>query len=150
LVLGLPVVVVGVLANGGLPERIVLLSISGVMTAALLSGAGVRAWRMREALRRGTVSDGLVIRSKWFGPRLRAATLDAQEHGMARGTWRVSHPLGDFDEAFESDAAWASSLRRGTHVRLLVDPNRQRVLMDLGPRTSQNSPVGRLVERVRE
>lgn len=133
LVLGLPVVVVGILANGGLPERIVLLSISGVTTTALLTGAGVRAWRMRNALRRGTACDGRVLRSQWFGPRLRAATLDAQKHGMTRGTWRVSHPLGDFDEAFESDAAWASSLTRGTHVRVLVDPNRQHVLLALGP-----------------
>jgi hypothetical protein len=76
---------------------------------------------------------GEIIRAAWQGPRLRPETVDAQEHGMARGTWRVHHPTGESKATFESDAPWASQLQKGAKVRVLVDPRRPRVLLDLGP-----------------
>jgi hypothetical protein len=133
LVLGIPVTVAGFVAIGSLLEKTFLVAVAGVMILFVAGSPGIRGWRMWRALRFGEVAGGEIIRAAWQGPRLRPETVDAQEHGMAHGTWRVHHPTGDFEATFESDAPWASQLRKGAKVRVLVDPRRPRVLLDLGP-----------------
>jgi hypothetical protein len=131
--LGVPGSVAAALAAGSVASKLILIAIVWGVTAILIASPGVRGWRALLALRYGEVADGRVVRSAWTGPSLRAASVDAQTHGLARGTWKVDSPAGVFEAAFESDAPWARRLEPGTKVRLLVDPVRLRVLMDLGP-----------------
>lgn len=133
LFLGVPAIVAGLIASGSVVERVIFLAVAIGVAMAIGGAAGVRGWRVRRALAIGQVVDGEVIRAAWFGPSIRPATVDAQVQGMARGTWRIIHPQGPFEASFESDAPWAARLRKGTAVRVLVDPNQPRVLLDLGP-----------------
>jgi hypothetical protein len=135
LVLCLPVLVVAAfVAEGTTAERIVLVSILGAVTSVSILSAGIRALRIWRGLVKGLLATGEVLRPAWAGPSLRPETVDAQVQGLTRGTWRIVHPvLGEFDASFESDAPWASELRKGTHVSVLVEAGTRRVVLDLGP-----------------
>lgn len=134
LLLGTPVIALAVFFGGPWTvARITLLVLSSLITAAAAGSPGLYGWRMWRALKSGRVARAVVVRVAFSGPRLRSETVDAQRHGMARGTWRVDGPDGPFEASFECDASWAAQLRRGTEVRVVVDPARTRVLLDLGP-----------------
>ena len=51
-------------------------------------------------------------------------TLDAVENGMDRGTWIVRAGTREFHEEFENDSRWASQIRVGTRVLVLVHPTK--------------------------
>lgn len=59
------------------------------------------------------------------------ATLDGMRSGSAAGTWRVRHPLGDFDAPFRYEGRGAARLRPGARVRVLTAPDARRVLLEL-------------------
>lgn len=93
----------------------------------------VRVIRYHRAARHGILVPAAVTNAEWTAPELRPETIEAGKYGMARGTRRIAHPKGAYEERFESDSPWASELKPGTRVWLLVDPDLPRVLMDLGP-----------------
>ena len=113
--------------------RIGLLAFIAPFTLLMLGVPTIYALRMWRALKNGSVARAEVIRVAFSGPSLRPDTIDAQRHGMARGTWRVDGLGGPFDASFECDASWASQLQRGTEVQVIIDATRPRVLLDLGP-----------------
>jgi hypothetical protein len=133
LLLGVPSVFAAYIATGSIFEKVLLMAITVGITTVILAAAWVRGWRTCEALRYGQVARGQVLKSTWLGPGIRPPTIDAQTSGIARGTWRIQHPLGGFEATFESDAPWASKLVPGTAVRTVVHPTRRKVLLDLGP-----------------
>jgi hypothetical protein len=137
LALGSPVIAIAVFFGGPWTiARITLLVLSTLVTVAASGSPGLYGWRMWGALKNGTVARAEVIRVTFSGPSLRPDTIDAQRHGMARGTWRVDGLDGRFDASFECDASWASQLQRGTEVQLIIDATRPRVLLDLGPNSN--------------
>ena len=134
LVLGLPLIAAGIATRDQGVFGVLLLLFSVTYTILFVSAPSIRAWRLARALKIGVVADAVVVRSMYSGPRLRPETIDAQVSGFARGTWRVTHPGRDaFEAPFESDAPWASKLRKGARARVLIPPDANRVLVDLGP-----------------
>jgi hypothetical protein len=134
LVLGLPLLAIMLLAP---VERdgwwIGMLAFVIPFTTLMAAVPLIYAWRMWRALMGGSVARAEVIRVAFSGPSLRPETIDAQRHGMARGTWRVQRAGGPFEASFECNAGWASQLQGGTEVRVIIDATRPRVLLDLGP-----------------
>jgi len=102
----------------------------------LLVGVGVwiimfaYAGRVQRALQRGTISEARVVSlDRAEGPSRR--TLDAMSNGFVAGARKVRHPLGDFDDRFRYDGRGATSLDVGSPMMVLVDPERQKVLLDV-------------------
>ena len=89
------------------------------------------ARRIERALRFGIVSLARVtaLRTREGAGR---RSLDAMANGYAEGRRLVPHPLGEFEEDFKFDGAGASALRVGSSMSVLIDPTRQRVLLDVG------------------
>ena len=89
--------------------------------------------RIRGALARGLEVEATVIHlDKAEGPGRR--TMDAMANGFVAGLRRVRHPLGEFEERFQYDGRGASSLRVGSQMLVLIDPDRRRVLLTVGIR----------------
>jgi len=87
--------------------------------------------RVRRALADGLLADASVVQLETAeGPNQR--TMDAMGNGFAAGVRRVHHPLGGFDDRFQFDGPGASDVRTGSHMLLLVDPARRRVLLTVG------------------
>jgi len=53
-------------------------------------------------------------------------------NGYAEGRRLVEHSLGNFEDNFRFDGMRASELAVGSRMRVLVDPARRRVLLDVG------------------
>jgi hypothetical protein len=134
LALGLPATIVfAFAAQGDLWAKILGLAIVVPTTVALLGTPAWASLRLARALASGIRVQGEILRARWQGPESAIPTIAAASHGMTRGTRRVFHPAGEFDESFESDAAWADELVPGAQVAVLAHPAEQRVLFDLGP-----------------
>jgi hypothetical protein len=72
--------------------------------------------------------------SRWSNSRPEVAGLSTRSNtGSPRAPWRVMHPPGSFEATFETDAAWTLDLHIGTKVLQLVDPDRQRAGVHVGP-----------------
>ncbi len=91
------------------------------------------AGRVRRALDQGMISEARVVSlERAEGPSRR--TLDAMSNGFVAGTRKVGHPLGDFDDRFRYDGRGAASLNVGSRMTVLVDPERQKVLLTVSAR----------------
>ncbi len=134
LAVGVPLTIVSAFTSGPVWARLLLLGAASLITLLFAVSPLVGAVRLQSALRHGIRVDGEILDVRWFAPSLRPPTIDAGTYGMARGTRRVHHPAGSFDERFESDAPWASDLTDGGAIALLVHPQRRTTLRDLGPR----------------
>jgi hypothetical protein len=90
----------------------------------------VAARRIQRALRLGIVRRAIVMELDIAeGPGGR--TMDAMKNGFAAGIRRVDHPLGEFKDRFQFDGAGGASLTAGSRMTVLVDPNRQKVVLDV-------------------
>lgn len=135
--LGVPVtIVLAFVAEGELWTKALGLAIIVPTTVMLVGTPAFASWRLAHALASGIRVRGEIIRSKWHGPATGTPTIGAASYGMTRGTRRVHHPAGQFNESFESDSAWAGALKPGTQVMLLAHPTERRVFFDLGPTTA--------------
>ena len=136
LVLGVPTAIfflVVDVVDGEQWLRVGLVVFAIAFTVLLAGAPAIGALRLWSALRSGIVVDGEVVSARWDPPSLRPATIDAADHGFAEGRRRVFHPVGSFEQSFESDSRWARDLTPGTTVRLLADSRAARVRFDLGP-----------------
>jgi hypothetical protein len=129
---GVPVTAIGLISSqddiGGLG-----IALFGLLfTIAFLVVPAVPARRAARAQQRGVRAVAEVITVDVRPPGSRN-TIDSIKHGFASGTWRVMHPMGSFETTFETDAPWVPELHVGSKVLLLVDPDRQRVGIQLGP-----------------
>lgn len=132
--LGAPMIFASyLLVVGPLWQRLALAIFSTLFTFVFASIPALRGLHLRSALRYGIRVEGEIVAAHWAAPEFWPETVDAATHGIARGTRRVQHPTGVFEDSFISDSAWASKLTPGTRVKLLAHPSRQRVLVDLGP-----------------
>jgi hypothetical protein len=94
-----------------------------------------KIWR---ALSNGVLVEAEVT-SVAYRDRMRtSATFDAMQHGLASGTRKVPHPLGEFTDRFRFDRPGASRIRQGTKMLVLVDPAKRRVARDLGLAAASN------------
>ena len=101
------------------------------------------AGRVRRALEKGMISEARVVTlDKAEGPSRR--TLDAMSNGFVAGMRKVRHPLGDFDDRFRYDGRGAASLDVGSPMRVLVDPDKQKVLLDVPTWNGKPRGAGRL------
>ena len=109
----------------------VILGISFLVFACFVSAIPfVYAARLRRALGSGVQVNATVQSlERADGPNRR--TMDAMVNGFATGIRRVHHSLGDFDDRFRYDGRGAARLRIGSVMSVLVDPARQRVLLDV-------------------
>jgi hypothetical protein len=137
---GVPITAIGLVSSrdsiGGF--GIALFGI--VFTIALLAVPAFPARRAARALRRDVRAVAEVVGVEVSPPGSRN-TIDSIKHGFASGTWLVMHPMGSFETTFETDAAWVPELRVGSKVLLLVDPDRQRVDVQLGPVDHVTKPL---------
>jgi hypothetical protein len=120
----------GLLATDDVGYLVLALPFGGFGVLSLVTPS-FPARRAARAVREGIRVPGRVTEIDYRPPG-DSTTIDAIKHGFARGRRTVEHPLGAFEEPFETDAGWAGSLRVGSIVQLLVDPQRQRVLLDTG------------------
>lgn len=129
---GIPVTAVGLISAqddlGGLG-----IALFGLLfTIVFLLVPALPARRAARALERGVRAIAEIAAVELEPPGSRR-TVDSMKHGFASGLWLVMHPMGSFETKFETDAAWATELRVGSKVLLLVDPDRQDVGVSLGP-----------------
>lgn len=133
LLIGIPATVASIVAVGSTWERVSLIAVCAGITATFAALPAIGAVRFRRLIIQGIRAPGEILTVRWHAAGIRPETIDAADNGMARGTRRVFHPSGVFDETFESDAPWASTLGVGTAIDLLIDPSRLKVWLDLGP-----------------
>jgi len=120
-------------------------AVVGLVMAAWFLVVGVLVWviaftyagRVRRALEKGMISEARVVSlERAEGPSRRR--LDAMSNGFVAGTRSVRHPLGVFIDRFRYDRRGAASLDVGSPMTVLVDPDRQKVLLDVS--TSRGAP----------
>ena len=107
--------------NGALGIFMLVGGVTGGM-AMILFGLVHGLWLTRVATR-GTPSVARVI-----------SVAPTGFHDEVAGELDVTHPLGSFTETFNRLGEWGPTLRPGSWVDVLVDPQRPRVLVVLGPR----------------
>jgi hypothetical protein len=96
----------------------------------------IKAIRESRSTANGILADS-VVHDVFFEPAsVSRATLDAMTNGFATGKRVVMHPLGDFENDFESDEEWASSVTKGSIIQVLVAPTERKVLMNTGIKES--------------
>jgi hypothetical protein len=140
--LGAPMIFASyLLVVGPLWQRLALAVLFTLFTIVFASAPAMRGLHLRSALRYGIRVEGEIVSADWTAPEFWPETVDAATHGITRGTRRVQHPAGVFEDSFISDSAWASKLTPGTKVKLLAHPERRRVLVDLGPSPEGNRSV---------
>lgn len=132
LVGGIPLIVIGVLGSREEPADLVVAILGVLFLIFFLVVPALPARRASKALQRGVRAIAEVVQVELRAPGP-GRTIDALTNGFASGMWRVFHPAGMYDTTFETDAAWATDLRVGSKVMVLVDPDRQRVGVHLGP-----------------
>ena len=99
------------------------------------------AWvRLIRSVRSGVWATATVLDADFVPPEL-APTLDAIEHGFASGRRVVHHPIGEFEEVFESDAVWAGAIEPGSIIEVLVHPRKREVLWDIAVRSPGDEGV---------
>ncbi len=136
---GVPLTAIGVLGSREEPADLVIAILGVLFAIFFLVVPALPARRASRALQRGVraIAEVVEVELRAPGP---GRTIDALKSGFASGTWRVFHPAGTFDTKFETDATWATELRVGSKVMVLVDPDRQLVGVQLGP-TDEGSRV---------
>lgn len=120
------------------PAAIVLVVLAFVGAAFLGLVPVVGIARIRRVLSVGVRTEAVVLSAKYTRPGQTSATLEALEHGLAKGVRSVSHPSGDFTEPFRFDHVDANQVSAGTVMEVLVDPVRPRVLLDVGLARAQD------------
>jgi hypothetical protein len=114
-----------------LPITIFLLLAFGMLAGLPLFHCW-RAYRgLRVGLRRPAEVTEIEPFSYWAGA--------GSKHGL-RGSRVVDHPLAAFTDRFEYRCRWARQVSVGTRMDVLVDPQRSRVLLDLGPQRVAGAP----------
>ena len=116
LLLGVPLLVIGILAMATDPWHIVTAALGGLFAAVFAVLPALPALRFARALRFGVIDRATV-----------AATLNAAGAGL-----RIVDRTGR-DVPFGGVMMWRTTLLVGAEVDLLVDPKRDRVLWILGP-----------------
>jgi ABC-type multidrug transport system fused ATPase/permease subunit len=89
-------------------------------------------WRWFFALKWGKIEYAQVIELQLAPPGSRSS-LEAIENGAARGKWTVYTTNQQITENFYIDEQWAPSLYVGSNVRVLVHPQKLKILMPIGP-----------------
>ena len=130
---GLPATIGSFLATGPDVIRVFVVGVCGIVTLLFAGAPALGALRFRRALATGIAVNAEILTVRQTPPRLRGDTIEASTHGLGRGTRRVDHPRGSFDERFETDAAWAAELAPGLQIRVLANPKQRATLLDLGP-----------------
>jgi hypothetical protein len=115
LLLGIPLLVIGILAMASDPWHIVTATLGGLFAAFLVIAPALPAIRFARALRFGVIDHATVAASS-----------------NARGGVRIVDRRGR-DIPYDPVMMWRTRLRVGADVDLLVDPVRDRVLWILGP-----------------
>lgn len=116
LLLGIPLLVIGIAAMATDPWHIVTATIGGVFAAVLVVIPALPALRFARALRLGVIDH---------------ATLAAIPNA-ARPGYRIVD-RGGRDVPFDPVMMWRTKRRVGANIELLVDPVSDRVLWILGP-----------------
>lgn len=132
LVLGLPVTAIGFITARDDIGALGIALFGLLFTIVFLVVPAMPARGAARALERGVRVVAEVVAVN-VSPRGTRNTIDSIKNGFASGTWRVAHPMGSFEGKFETDAPWATRLHIGSRVQLLVDPDRQRVGITIGP-----------------
>lgn len=136
---GVPLIAIGVLGSREEPVDVVVAILGMVFMIFFLVAPALPARRASRAQQGGVRALAEVVEVELRAPGP-GRTIDALKSGFASGTWRVFHPVGTFDAKFETDATWATDLRAGSKVLVLVDPDRQRVGVHLGPEDDETLP----------
>jgi hypothetical protein len=129
--LGLPFTVLEVWGVGQDPGQLVILIPGMAFLAVVLAVPAFQARRLARALRTGRVAHATVTNVIVQPPEAYMPTIEAMRNGFAAGNLRLLE--GGDEVKFESDAFWASRLRPGTPIEVLVDPRQNRILWILGP-----------------
>jgi hypothetical protein len=116
LLLGVPLLVIGILAMATDPWHIVTATLGGLFAAFLVVIPALPAIRFARALRFGVIDH---------------ATVTANPNAARRGV-RIVDRRGRI-VPFDPVMMWRTKLRVGADIELLVDPERDRVLWILGP-----------------
>lgn len=116
LLLGIPLLVIGLIAMATDPWHIVTAALGGSFAAVLVILPAVPALRFARALRIGVIDHATI----------------AAAPNAARGALRIVDRRGR-DIRYDSVMMWRTKLRDGADIELLVDPVRDRVLWILGP-----------------
>jgi hypothetical protein len=130
--LGLPLTAIELWAMASDPGHGLIAIVAAAFTAFLLITPALPARRAAKALQIGLLTTAEVLEVQ-LRPRGDPLTIDSISHGFAGGRWRVRGPLGAFEEAFETDASWALTVDVGKQVPVLVDPDRAKVFVPIGP-----------------
>jgi hypothetical protein len=138
-------VLVYYLAVGELGESTVsALALGTLSVVGATAGLGVVAFavvRLARLVRTGRSAHAVVVSVDAGPPPGGTPTLDALEHGVARGTRRVVDGARTFEEAFVTDAQWARAVRPGTRMRVLVHPTEERSFFDFAVEAEDARPV---------
>ncbi len=116
LLLGIPLLVIGIAAMASDPRHIVTATLGGLFAAFFVLIPALPALRFARALRLGVIDH---------------ATVAASPNAIGPG-YRIVDRRGR-DVPFDPVMMWRTRLRVGVDVELLVDPRRDRVLWILGP-----------------
>ena len=128
LLLGIPLLVIGIFAMATDPWHIVTATLGGLFALVFAVLPALPALRFARALRLGVIDQATVT-----------ATPSAAGPGL-----RIVDRRGR-DVPFDPVMMWQTTLRPGAEVDLLVDPKRDRVLWILGPadeRPVADDPTG--------
>jgi hypothetical protein len=116
LLLGVPLLVIGILAMATDPWHIVTATLGGLFATVLVVVPSIPALRFARALRLGVIDHATI----------------AAAPNAARGGVRIIDRRGG-DIPYDPVMMWRTKLRVGADIELLVDPDRDRVLWILGP-----------------
>jgi hypothetical protein len=116
LLLGVPLLVIGLVAMATDPWQIVTATLGGLFTTVLVVVPSVPALRFARALRLGVIDHATIVAAR----------------NAARGGVRIIDRRGR-DIPYDPVMMWRTKLRAGADIELLVDPARDRVLWILGP-----------------
>ena len=116
LLLGIPLLVIGLAAMATDPWQIVTATLGGLFAAVLVIAPSLPALRFARALRVGVLDQAMIAAAPY----------------AARGGLRIVDRRGR-DIRYDPVMMWRTKLRAGADLDLLVDPARDRVLWILGP-----------------
>lgn len=98
----------------------------------MVCGPLIGAWNYHYALRHGHLAVARVTELDLQGAGASFETFQGATYGSARGQWVVRGPRETFTVPFRIERPWATQLRVGSSVPVLVHPTKPRVLLELG------------------
>lgn len=113
----------------------IIIFLSGMILGGfILASPFIYIWRWYGALRWGRLAYASItdVTVGPPGPGNRSS-LEAIEHGEARGTWVINLPEGQLTQRFALDEPWVPWLSNGTTVRVLMHPHKPILWMPVGP-----------------